>query len=490
MPSYNNTWADKLEEIPVPDPAEGWQAMEKLLEEEMPSAFPKRTRRSWFLFFLLLLLIAVFYFYRTLTPSAPSHSSALQKKDSPVPEQSDKGGGIQRDGADEKDKQGTGTEGKGRIGAEEEGRDGREGRGEGQNKGHLHHGREAVPVYSRGSTPSPGNLRVASSSRASVHHPMASGFTARPASGRAVSGAVPGAGAVRGSGVVPGSDMVPGSRNTVPAARRFLHRSEPGGIQSIDRSVGRITARTPLLVANADSASGTKKGKDRSKKRSEGKGWEFGIGFNQSIATGQQQRWTNQSGGFNQPLKDYIPVPSVRYHLNSRLYLQAEARIHAPQYTRKDLEFLYVIPDSPFQARLLGPIPIKKLFYFQLPVSIHYSPVHNWSVGLGLQYSRFNSGITYNADTAGNRAEPIKDYPDVHIRSFEFRGLASVDYSIKKWTLGASYDLSLTRFVNYQLNGPYVYAPAVQGRNHSLQLYLRYYFWDTRKKKKPVSLTK
>jgi hypothetical protein len=455
MPSHYNTWADKLEEIPVPDPAEGWQAMEKLLEEGMPSAIPKRTRRSWFLFFLLLLLIAVFYFYRTLTPSAPSHSSALQKKDSPVPAQSDKGGGIQRDGADEKDKQGTGTEGKGRIGAEEEGRDGREGREEGQNKGHLHHGREAVPVYSRGSTPSPGNLRVASSSRASVHHPM-----------------------------------VPGSRNTVPAARRFLHRSEPGGIQSIDRSVGRITARTPLLVANADSASGTKKGKDRSKKGSEGKGWEFGIGFNQSIATGQQQRWTNQSGGFNQPLKDYIPVPSVRYHLNSRLYLQAEARIHAPQFTRKDLEFLYVIPDSPFQARLLGPIPIKKLFYFQLPVSIHYSPVHNWGVGLGLQYSRFNSGITYNADTAGNRAEPVKDYPDVHIRSFEFRGLASVDYSIKKWTLGASYDLSLTRFVNYQLNGPYVYAPAVQGRNHSLQLYLRYYFWDTRKKKKPVSLTK
>ena len=246
-----------------------------------------------------------------------------------------------------------------------------------------------------------------------------------------------------------------------------------------------------MPVPRADSLSKAKKEKSPKKALNPPqKRWEFGIGLNQSIATGGQQVWTNRSGGYNSPIEDYIPVPSVRYYLNPRLYLQAEARIHAPQYTRKDLEFLYVTVDTFGLANVIGPIPIKKLFYLQLPLSIHYSPFHNWSVGLGLQYSRFNSGLTYTEDTAGNRAEPIKDYRDVHIRSSEIRGLISVDYTFKKWMLGLSYDAALTRFINYELNGPYLYAPAVQGRNNSLQVYLRYYFLNTLKKKRPPLLTK
>ena len=51
-----NPWADKLQDIPVPEMNDAWKAMESLLEEEMPYR-GKRDRRRWLLLIILLLLL-------------------------------------------------------------------------------------------------------------------------------------------------------------------------------------------------------------------------------------------------------------------------------------------------------------------------------------------------------------------------------------------------------------------------------------------------
>jgi hypothetical protein len=510
MPSYNNTWAEKLEEVSMPDAGEAWKDMERILDKEMPTG-RKKGRKPWLLFLLLLLLIAAFYFYPRhnssvpMTPSRPSakagpsaaspHGPAAKQREGPGQRVDSVSGSLQPADLSSRSLPGAGPAG--------------DRPGIGPVSGNRPDGGPAVsgsPVIAKsvpGKSLSPESADPGSAGSRPVSpappatrkgfHPPASlsPRSARRYPPTRMPGNFDRSGNPDRSGI-PGNLRGTAAEKQQEMAKRLLRRSEPGKVQVVAGRVGEITARTPLLLAGADSLSGSKAKKDAKspRKGAPQKKWEFGIGFNQSLATGNQQVWHSQSGGFNKPLEDYIPVPSVRYYFNQRLYLQGEARIHAPQYTRKDLEFLYVIPDTFNTAQIIGPISIKKLFYFQLPISIHYSPFHNWSLGLGLQYSRFNSGITYSDDTIGSRAEPVKDYPNVHIKSFEFRGLASVDYSFSKWTLGISYDAAFTRFIDYRLNGPYLVAPPVQGRNNSIQLSLRYYFLDGRKKKKGPLFTK
>jgi len=76
MSSHNDTWADKLQEVPITDANEAWKAMEDLLDREMPTR-RKKDRRPWFLFFLVLLLIVVLFLYprHASTPPAAVGSS-------------------------------------------------------------------------------------------------------------------------------------------------------------------------------------------------------------------------------------------------------------------------------------------------------------------------------------------------------------------------------------------------------------------------------
>jgi hypothetical protein len=208
------------------------------------------------------------------------------------------------------------------------------------------------------------------------------------------------------------------------------------------------------------------------------------IGLNQSVPVDGQQVWTNPSGGLNTWWKDYIPVPSIRYYVRPKLYLQLEARIHAPQYTPRDLMFSYKYSDTFYSA----PVYIKKLFYLQVPVSVHYSPADNWSVGLGLQYSHYGKGIVQAGDS-NVYIGPLSAFPMAFVKQPEFRGLVSLDYTCRNWVLGASYDEAFTRAITVRVLNPVAnpQAGVLQQpppvRNSSLQLYLRYILWDGRKKK-------
>ena len=111
--------------------------------------------------------------------------------------------------------------------------------------------------------------------------------------------------------------------------------------------------------------------KEKPEKKRDG-GFMVGIGLNQFFIVGGQQASSWNSGGITGTLSDYIPVPMIRYYVNSRFYIQLEAQINTPQYTKKNLVINEIPADSLSPARFVeSSVSINKLFYFNLPLSVH-----------------------------------------------------------------------------------------------------------------------
>src|SRR5882762_10281671 len=53
---HTNPWADKLQEVQLPDANDSWSAMEAILDKEMPPG-RRSDKRRWLLLILLLLLL-------------------------------------------------------------------------------------------------------------------------------------------------------------------------------------------------------------------------------------------------------------------------------------------------------------------------------------------------------------------------------------------------------------------------------------------------
>jgi hypothetical protein len=271
----------------------------------------------------------------------------------------------------------------------------------------------------------------------------------------------------------------PGAHDELRRSESELRRSDPGSIISLGIAGPNLSG---IRIAHPDDPL-----ECPPVERQKRKGLVVGVGLNQSIPVDGQQFWFNSSGGLNTWWKDYIPVPFVRYYFQPKVFMQAEVRIHAPQYTTRNLSFAYLNDSMNFFH-----VFIKKLYYLQLPVTIHYAPSPAWSIGLGLQYSHYCSGITALADSLPNSYysfRPLSDYPMVYARSSEFRGLVSLDYIYRHWIVGVSYDQAFTRAIGVRITSVTLPGPATftelppPVRNSSLQLYVRYILWDGRKQK-------
>jgi hypothetical protein len=215
-----------------------------------------------------------------------------------------------------------------------------------------------------------------------------------------------------------------------------------------------------------------------------------GLGLNQFFTVGQQESSGYNSGGISGTLQDYIPVPMIRYYFNRKLYVQLEFQFNTPQYTRKNLLASQPPVDSlsPVQ-RKQSSVYIKKLFYFNVPLSVHYSPFDNWNAGAGIQFSRLTNGIGLFEDQVTTTGAPDSTHAKLQsfkgdsvyrkIKTDEFRFLVDLSYTYKKFIVGVRYNQALSKFLNVRISSTQV----TQARNSSLQLYLRYVLWDGRKNK-------
>jgi hypothetical protein len=228
------------------------------------------------------------------------------------------------------------------------------------------------------------------------------------------------------------------------------------------------------------------------KEKEDIKGFVAGIGLNQLFPVGGQERSGYNSGGTTGGLSDYIPVPMIRYYFSKKLYVQLDAQLNAPQYTKKNLVIQQQQQTLSPGRVLTNTVTVQKLFYFNLPLSIHYSPIDNLSVGAGLQFSRLRNAVGSVDSTITNtistrvdsliskRTLTLKNSTAYQLISTnEFRVLIDANYTYRHFIFGVRYNQALSNFVNVQV-GPGTFT---QARNSSLQLYLRYILWDDRKKK-------
>ena len=248
-------------------------------------------------------------------------------------------------------------------------------------------------------------------------------------------------------------------------------------------------------IALADSLNKKKRNADTKKEIKadsveDAKGLLLAVGLNQFFPVGNQEKSNFNSSGTSGGIGDYIPVPVVRYYFHKWLYAQAEAQFNTPQYTRTLLASQTITTDT------AKSVFIKKLFYFNLPLSVHYSPVKNLYIGAGLQYSMLTNGVAlFQNARPGAQSQVVlrsndsllistkvasfKNDPVYHeLKTYEFRFLFDLNYQWKPLTLGFWYNQAFTNFIDVNVSN----ATITQAHNASLQLYLRYTIWDHRKK--------
>ena len=163
----------------------------------------------------------------------------------------------------------------------------------------------------------------------------------------------------------------------------------------------------------------------------------------------------------------------ARYYFNQKLYVRGELQFNAPQYTEKI--WIYNNRSATEFSRAF----IAKLYYVNVPISVHFSPIQNLFIGTGLQYSRLTSGlavyengiVTSNGDSVESSiVRNIKnDSLYYQLSKNEWKLLLDLNYQWKRFTLGMRYNYALTSFMDK--------------KNSSLQLYLQYMIWDGRRKK-------
>ncbi len=226
----------------------------------------------------------------------------------------------------------------------------------------------------------------------------------------------------------------------------------------------------------------------------------FAIGLSLPLAfplSDQKVVAYNFNGGANTSL-DYLPMPHVQFHINQKSYVQAEVQIVSPQYIQPVL--LY---QSKYEASgnttgyrfITNSVYARKLYYFSLPVGVHYSPFKNFYLGSGIQFSSLLSGIAMYDKRGYNSLGPVSgdtlitqsfskfknDTISGRLNGNEFRLMMDANYYWHRFTVGLRYNQALSNYVSVRINST---APLFTDKNKSMQFYLRYNLWEDKKRKK------
>jgi len=210
-----------------------------------------------------------------------------------------------------------------------------------------------------------------------------------------------------------------------------------------------------------------------------------GLTLPQSVAISSQQSPSYNINANKTRVTDYLPAPFFQYHLNNKLFLQTEFHFQAPQYTDRLLLNSSASGD-PAVMRVEKKEYLEKLYYFNIPLNLYYTPMRNVSVGGGLQYSSFLSGVASyeekrTSPTASTYSSVARRFKDDSLASrfapSEFRYQLDANYYFNRFTLGMRYTQAMKDFLTV--------APVNNvglTRNKSFLLYLRFNIWEERKK--------
>ncbi|MEO5595080.1 MAG: hypothetical protein ABIR15_18825, partial [Chitinophagaceae bacterium] len=223
--------------------------------------------------------------------------------------------------------------------------------------------------------------------------------------------------------------------------------------------------------------------------------WAAGIALNGAVTVNAQNRFNYNMNAKSNTLSDYIPSPYLQFHLNNYVYLQTELNFVTPQYTPQLLIYRQN-NDITAQAGMSQQksIYIQKMYYFNWPVSLHYSPVSNLYFSAGLQFSSFQSGLAtieekeyttaLGPDHSSGLSSRLLKFKDdsiaAKIAPNEWRWQAGAEYYWNRFSVGLRYNQSFKNAIN-TVASPSL--PATIHRNESLLFFVRYNLFESRNKK-------
>lgn len=211
-----------------------------------------------------------------------------------------------------------------------------------------------------------------------------------------------------------------------------------------------------------------------------------GIALHQQVPVNGQKLAPYNSLGRKSTLGDYIPSIYFRMHQGKKWFIQSEFRYGAPQTNREILYKQQKLVDS--NNTLTTSNRLKKTYYHQLPVSFNYFIITGFSVGAGFTWNRFSSAVIDQEVKLTNNitlVDSFKTYTILHsqktdsnfVKSY-LQALFETQYKWKRFSIGARYSFGLQPFIKFQLPG----GERREEKNSSLQLFIRYNLWESKRK--------
>ncbi|NII24195.1 hypothetical protein HB364_03850 [Pseudoflavitalea sp. X16] len=271
---------------------------------------------------------------------------------------------------------------------------------------------------------------------------------------------------------------------TVRSPLRYTN-SQPGPVlapgTTIEKDYAKKNGLPDRPVANAGAA---KKKLQRSRETG-----MLAMGFTLPLAfpLGDQRAMGYNLWAGHNTVSDYLPSPHLQYHLSGKTFLQTEAQLISPQFIRSTLLEYTVRPLGP-NSYTTNAVYAKKLYYFNIPVSIHHSPFPGFYMGTGIQFSSMISGVALSEErkwTGGGNVLVKETYSrfrndslSQRINSNEFRLLLDANYFFNRFTVGLRYNQALSNYLSFRLSPA---TPYTFDKNRALQFYLRYNLWESKK---------
>ena len=215
-------------------------------------------------------------------------------------------------------------------------------------------------------------------------------------------------------------------------------------------------AKKDTAVKAAEPVAATEPQKKKEKKSAFA--FSAGIGLQQAIALKNQQSASVNYNGKRSTVSDLIP--SVYFRLQKGAWFaQAEFQYAVPQ----PVEQFSFSQKTTYDVAALNVnverFNLRKLYYHQLPISINYHIMPNWSVGAGAMYNILAGAVTeqevqsLNVQTgleATTRSlAPVSGYNDSFLYKTTAGILVQTDYHWKRFSLGMRFTQNLEPFITY-----------------------------------------
>ncbi len=256
-----------------------------------------------------------------------------------------------------------------------------------------------------------------------------------------------------------------------------------------------VTRARSRFKTNSDRVKGLK---NRVVGTGDNKNFVLGLSLPLAFPLSDQKVVAYNFNGGNNTSVDYLPMPHVQYHINQKSYVQAEVQVVSPQYIQPVLLYQskYEASANTTNYRFItNSVYARKLYYFNLPLAVHYSPFKNFYLGSGIQFSSLLSGIAMYDKRGYNSLGPASgdtlitqsfskfknDSISGKLNGNEFRLMMDANYYWHRFTVGLRYNQALSNYVSVQVNST---SPIFTDKNKSMQFYLRYNLWEDRKRKK------